>query len=456
MVSSGGRGRLGVVVGIVCVLLLTGCQWSMGRFGPNGSGANPYERAIGVSNVDDLVLDRSASVTGIPAGAPVAFDNYVFVSSTGAGGGLRAFSVTGAGCSGVPADCQPLWSSETSAIVGQAVVANDLVIVSVGSDLHAYDALGVRGCRGEPKICEPLWLALGWAGHPVVANGRVIVTSDLRVGSFDLFGQQGCSGKPAFCTPQWTYGPLSESGLVGFGPPAVADGVVYFGVMLNDSFINGGDFGWVMALDADGVDGCSGVPVTCTYLWSADTGSVSTSPAVVDGVVYVVGRRTFEDDEGLQGGYTELAAFDAAECLATAPQGSCAPDWTGRSNEQYRFANPSVAVADGLVHVTGGAAGTATFAVGGGPSCVANRCAPLRRSATTGDRPLAVANGVLFAGRQAFDASGTSGCSGSPVLCQPLWTTPLAGTTTSVVTNGRVLTLTTSGTSTVLSNYRLP
>ena len=59
----------------------------------------------------------------------------------------------------------------------------------------------------------------------------------------------------------------------------------------------------------------------------------------------------------------------------------------------------------------------------------------------------AVANGVVYVatsgGLYAFDAKGVTDCSGSPTVCQPLWTSATGGgttflTTSPVVTNGRV------------------
>jgi hypothetical protein len=58
----------------------------------------------------------------------------------------------------------------------------------------------------------------------------------------------------------------------------VANGVVY-------TVTPGGYF---HALDANGSNGCSGTPKTCSSLWSATTGVIvsTTSPAIVSGTVY--------------------------------------------------------------------------------------------------------------------------------------------------------------------------
>jgi hypothetical protein len=65
--------------------------------------------------------------------------------------------------------------------------------------------------------------------------------------------------------------------------PVVAGGRVYVG---------GGDYpngrGALMAFDAAGHEGCSGTPRVCTPIWYETTSSgISSTPAVVNGVVYV-------------------------------------------------------------------------------------------------------------------------------------------------------------------------
>ncbi len=60
--------------------------------------------------------------------------------------------------------------------------------------------------------------------------------------------------------------------------PAMVSGVVYVG----------SDDGQVRAFDAAGVTNCTGVPSTCTPLWNRTTGgAITSSPAVANGVVYI-------------------------------------------------------------------------------------------------------------------------------------------------------------------------
>src|SRR6059058_3549616 len=115
--------------------------------------------------------------------------------------------------------------------------------------------------------------------------------------AFDAAGKTGCSGTPATCAPLWT----ATTGAEVSSSPAVVNGVVYIGSTQPDNKL--------YAFDAAGETGCSGTPKTCAPLWTATTGgAVNSSPAVVNGVVYVG-----SDDN-------KLYALDAAgntNCLGT-------------------------------------------------------------------------------------------------------------------------------------------
>src|SRR6266540_1381756 len=89
--------------------------------------------------------------------------------------------------------------------------------------------------------------------------------------------------------------------------PAVVDGVVYVGAT------------GLLAYDAAGVTNCSGSPTVCSPLWTGPTGdSIYASPAVDDGAVYVA------DND------TNLYAFDAAGVTnCSGSPTTCSPLWTG-------------------------------------------------------------------------------------------------------------------------------
>jgi outer membrane protein assembly factor BamB len=143
--------------------------------------------------------------------------------------------------------------------------------------------------------------------------------------------------------------------------PTVVGGVVYVGSLDHSLY----------AFDAGGITSCAGTPKTCAPLWTATTGAgVFSSPAVAGGVVYV---GSFDG---------KLYAFDAAGTTncAAAPT-VCSPLWTAALTPGLVTSSPTVV--NGLVFVGSG----------------------------SGDHQL-----------YAFDATGTTHCSGAPKACSPVWT----------------------------------
>ncbi len=115
------------------------------------------------------------------------------------------------------------------------------------------------------------------------------------------------------------------------------------------------------------------------------------------------------------------------------------------------------AVVNGVLYVSN-ASGLEAYSASGTTGCSGSpsTCAPLRSYATGAlggnlgvlNSNIAVVNGVVYAstsgGLEAFDAAGQSNCSGTPIVCQPLWTS--AGTFGSpTVSNGTVFMTTTTG-----------
>jgi outer membrane protein assembly factor BamB len=196
-------------------------------------------------------------------------------------------------------------------------------------------------------------------------------------------------------------------------PPAISDGVVY------STSDNG-----LFAFDAAGL-GCTGIPATCSPLWTADAPSSFSSPTVAGGVVYASGSK--------------LLAFDAkgeTNCSSNEPR-VCQPLWqaaTGASSTT----NATPVVAQGAVYVYARSTLSA-FDAAGITGCSGNpkTCQPLWTATVPNDGEQnsvpAVANGTLFVGSTAdhnlyaFDAAGTTNCSGTPKVCTPLWRGPTAG-----------------------------
>jgi outer membrane protein assembly factor BamB len=261
-----------------------------------------------------------------------------------------------------------LWTATTGGFVfSSPVVVNG--VVYVGSDdhkLYAFDAAGTRNCSGSPKVCAPLWTATTGGvvrASPTIVGGIVYVGSgDGKLSAFDASGATNCSGSPKTCTPLWT---AVTAGEIFFSSPAVSTGTVYVGA-------GGlGSSDTLYAFDAAGTKNCSGSPKVCHALWTATTAGPASPPAVTNGRVYV----------GVFGG--SLDTFDAAGvtgCSGT-PK-TCVPLWTAPTGAFSE--NSAPAVANGVVYI------------GSGES---------------------TAVGQLLA----FDAAGTTNCSGTPKTCTPVW-----------------------------------
>jgi outer membrane protein assembly factor BamB len=283
------------------------------------------------------------------------------------------------------------WASLGGAgLSSPAVAAGKVYVVgqfgSAALTMQVFDAAGNTGCTGTPKRCSPLWTSasLGDAASqpvstPAVVDGVVYVGgTDHVLYAFDAAGTTNCSGVPKTCSPLWTSTPTSTG--VGLSSPVVARGVVYLG-----SDGSSANPATLYAFDAAGATKCSGVPKTCAPLWSAALGSgARSSPAILGSVLYI----GFDNPSGsIFGG---LAAFDAngvTNCSGV-PK-TCVPLWTGPMPFAV-FSTP--AVAHGVVYV-------------------ANNGLALRPTS-------------LYA----FDAAGgTAHCSGTgpTKTCAPLWTAPL-------------------------------
>jgi outer membrane protein assembly factor BamB len=198
--------------------------------------------------------------------------------------------------------------------------------------------------------------------------------------------------------------------------PAVAYGSVYIGAHSLRTYDAVGSSAFCHSVGGS-------VP-TCTPVWLGTTGGdVESSPAVSNGVVYVGA------DDG------KLYAFDAhgvTNCTGASPK-TCAPLWTAATGGPV-ISSP--AVANGVVYVGSNDNKLYAFDARGTTGCTGSPkvCAPLW-TATTGDdvrSSPAVANGVVYVGSNdnklyAFDAAGSTGCSGNPKSCAPLWTATTGG-----------------------------
>jgi PQQ-like domain len=207
--------------------------------------------------------------------------------------------------------------------------------------------------------------------------------------------------------------------------PLIVNGILYV------------DAGLLYAFDATGATGCPAAPGTCTPLWTAPTAYFH-GMAVADGKVFV------SDGEGVQ-------AFDAAgseNCSGTPKV--CSPLWATSTKTvtgpPFVPGGGSPVVVGDVLYVPGygdgmalsqGGALVAAFDAAGQRGCSGTPavCVPmwttsgLPASSGNAGSP-AVANGVLYIANStlyAFDANGSQACTGTPKVCGPLWTAAMTG-----------------------------
>lgn len=252
----------------------------------------------------------------------------------------------------------------------------------------------------------------------MIANGVLYaVSGDGNLYAFNATGSQGCSGTPLTCAPLW-----SASIMASHSAPVVANGIVY--VMGQ---------GGLYALDANGKTNCSGSPIVCRPLWQAPSSYPSGSPTEANGIVYI--------SSGDGGG--TLEAFDANGVLnCTGAPKICSPIWS--STALGLAIDYSVAISNNIAYAVGGASGIGTtvyaFDATGTTHCSGTPkvCSPLWQyspdtqisgypvvsgstlyidSAYVEQSPPFATTGTL----EAFDANGTANCSGTPKVCAPIW-----------------------------------
>ena len=399
---------LPVVTGPAGAVVDPATGWPQFRGAPDHT-ASTSPSLITPANVESLAPAWHFQAGTTPS-SPAVVDGVAYVGSSAlgaVGSSLYAFAADGQGCTPA-ADCPPLWRGQTGAgIASSPAVAGG--VVYAGSGDHSLYAFSASGCGAA--MCAPLWTAATSGpilSSPAVAGGIVYVGSDDNgLYAFDAQGIVNCGGIPKTCTPLWRGAMPSDV----ISSPAVAGGLVYVA----------STSGQLSAFDAAGVTNCAGTPKTCEPVWTASLGLPSdSSPTVVGGVVYV-------------GGGAGLLAFDAAGVTncGGSPK-TCTPMWSAPMGGLV-FSSP--AVAGGVVYAGSFDEKLYAFDAGGVTGCsgVPKTCAPLWTGAIQAEGLMisspAVANGLVFIGSgglsdhrvYAFDATGTTGCSGVPKTCVPMW-----------------------------------
>jgi hypothetical protein len=408
------------IVGLALLaLIFAACdEWPTLGFDPSRAGNNP-DTAINTDNVGDLTQQWSASLPDTGAGSsPVVAAGSVFVAA----GNLRVFSADGStGCSGFPRVCTPIWTAKQGG-TSTPTYANHVVYTTFGNSLYAFDAAGTTGCSGTPKTCQPLWRATlgGRPGSPVVSGGVLYVGTEQTAPKHDLLyafdaeGVDGCTGSPKICAPLWR-----STGDAG-ATPTVAGGLVYATTTneTTNAFVT-----TLTAYDAAGSAGCSGSPKRCRPVWRYRADDVCSGscglvgpPSVAGGKVYVLSTTCCE--EGMSA--SALLTFDAAGqdgCTGADPR-VCQPLRTTSVVDDISFARPPVAAANGVLFPADDVLSAMDASTG----------AVLWRANTTLSSA-SIAGGVVYidawangeVAPRAYDAAGVQGCSGSPKVCDPLW-----------------------------------
>jgi outer membrane protein assembly factor BamB len=229
-----------------------------------------------------------------------------------------------------------LWRFETSYSLSPSspVVVDQVAYIGNTDGVYALDAAtGEERWRFESGRC--------WFSAPVVKDGVVYVGGrDIGAGAYYLYALDAATGEE-----RWRF---QAGGSVT--PPAVADGIVYFG----------SDDNYVYALDG----------ATGKWLWRFKAGFEGdvvgfSSPGVADGVVYIGGADTY------------VYALDAG---------------TGelRWRHQVSDRTPDLTVVEGVVYVTGWLGGLNALEAGTGEDLW------VFGGGMSG--PAAVADGVVYVG----------------------------------------------------------
>ncbi len=351
------RKRLVLVTVLLAVgaLAMTSCDWSQIRYGPDGTGFNPFENTIGASNVAGLQR-RWSETSRVPAieSSPVVANGVVYAG--GDDGRLEAFDAATGSAKWSYSKSSP---NSNALWVPSPAVANGVVYDMAGDGtLYAIDAnSGTKRWSTTTRWPYPSSL--------VVANGFVYVAADSS-----LFAFNATTGASLWSDDL-------GGGVYASMVPAVANDVVY-------TTPTGGAF-HLYAHDA----------ITGKVLWSADgtDGGGGSSPAVANGVAYVSDPGAYLGAPGL------LSAFNAstgAKLWSAAAGGlydpGCEPYVGCRVS---RRASP--AVANGVVYDSADDGTLSAFNAGTGA-----RLWSTSTGAAAASSPV-VANGVVYVG----DANGS-------------------------------------------------
>ena len=251
--------------------------------------------------------------------------------------------------------------------------------------LPSYSPDGSRNNTAESTLTtsnvdglEMEWYATlaSEAYTPVAASGLVVTSSGGMLRVFDVGVRDDCSPLPwRQCAPVWTSAPSAGYLLQ---PIIVGDKILVFAGRTA-----------LRVYDLDGIEGCSGTPKVCAPLGEAT--DATTGELNVDPSLTVSGSTAYVAKDDLRA-YPVSSLID---CIVTAAP--CAPTWRFVPSGDDYVQMLRVVVAGGTVY------------------------ASVDRSLDDDTEIVAI-------------PEGGTGCSGTPVVCSPSWTTqPLTGQEASAV-----------------------
>ncbi|MDQ1511718.1 MAG: eukaryotic-like serine/threonine-protein kinase [Actinomycetota bacterium] len=317
-------------------------------------------------------------------------------------------------------------------VTGSGFGANEAVSVDFGSRLMVTKTSGANGSFSAsflvPKTALPGPHSVSATGQTSGASGSAtfLVRTDWPRFNFDNAGTGYNPHENVLSVGNVSSG-LTEnwSAVVNTvsSTPIVAGGRVYVA--------QHGSGGGLRVFDAAGKTKCSGPPKVCTPLWSTTVpGQDGSTPTVAGGMVYA------QDGSVLDA----FSANGTTNCSGSLNR-ICQPLWTaslGGNNVSY--SSPVVAKGFGgnVVFATNNTGVLYGFSANGTTGCTGSAtktCQPIwsaRFSAGASNTTPVVDNGVVYIGSPdkhlyAFDAAGTTNCTGTTTKsCTALWTGAVA------------------------------
>ena len=337
---------------------------------------------------------------------------------------------------------------------GRTVVL--IVAIAFVATACAWGQAGGNAARNGANPFEPglttnnvSGLALSWqadnashSDHEPVMNAKYVFTATgpgfvqayAAGGPASAEGSTRCSGTPSVCTPVW----FSRVTITAPLSSPVVNGDHLFVSAAVDGKWN------LYALDADPVD-CPDTAFGCVPQWTGQWGA-PTRPQGQPSIAVAGGRVYLSAPTEIDGHTAVVAVFDelGLDHCTTGPPRTCAPlfeieiptAWSG---------SPVISLAAGRLFVES-VDGIRVFDAAGQTGCSNGTCTPLYRLAAGAARGVSLYGTTAYAAGEttlmAFDATGATGCAGSPLVCQPKWTATLSGRATldlPTVSNGKVL-----------------